>query len=435
MNKIQVNGSVGNSEKYNGIIGLKQSGETFARVSTRAKENGQARKPEAEADGYDGLVPPLGLLRDTGEEIKAPPYLVKHTIPDDAVGLIVGQSGMAKTGIAMHLGVACAAFGDYTNEDGTPLAFFGRRIKRKIGVLFVAFEGGKLPLKCRMRAAKKQHGIEEEIPFVLCLPEGIGITNLSLPEDRKTFAAYCKKVDKWMQRTFGVKLEMVIVDTLQAAYAIEKIESNSEIAALSKDFKTMVRETGCGVGILIHHAGKDASKGALGASNFRAFFDFVLMASGDRDDVAGVTSNRKLAQAKHRDDEEGPIAAYEVENMILDKDEDGEDFGALVIVPNMAAKATATKQAKAKPKGQKAEFFKAIRCAVNECGEPLPGVGKQPFNTKGVTRDTLKRYATEHGILNGCRSEDAKRSKFSNLILALAGDDHIGQDKIWVWLL
>jgi len=53
----------------------------------------------------------------------------------------------------------------------------------------------------------------------------------------------------------------------------------------------------------------------------------------DRDEESGRTSNRQIALTKARDGVEGPIAAFTLEHIDLGVDEDGDPYGAAVVLP------------------------------------------------------------------------------------------------------
>jgi hypothetical protein len=368
-------------------------------------------------------APPLGLCIDTGQELKCHPWLVKGVIPQRGTGLLIGQSGTAKTAIAIRLGIVCAAFGEYADAKGEPLTFFGRRIKERVGVLYPAAEG-EGEIAHRVRAAKEKLGITGEIPFAWWTKQVLnGAASLTDKEGRSAFVAFCKRAKEWMRRRFGVRLGIVIIDTAAQAYTIEDENSGPEITALAKDFGAMMKELDC-FGLIVVHAGKDAQKFARGTLAWRDNFDVALMASGDRDNVEDTCKNRRLTLSKNRFGREGPITAFDVESHVLGQDEDGDDFDAVVIVETDApAKPAKSSRPEKRPRGQRAEFLKAVEWAINEKGDIMPGAGCQPLNTKGVRRGDLKRYVLQKGFLENLEPE-SQRTKLNTLIRGMAGDGY-----------
>ena len=406
-------------------------------------EEPEATKSEPE-DDYDGGVPPAGLHIDKGEKLKQFPYQVKNTIPRKGRGILVGQSGVSKTGLAIHLGIVSAAF---KAPDGKPFTFFGRRIKEQIGVVYLAAEG-EGEIQHRVRAAKLELGMkaDEEIPFVWCKKSEVldGAVSLGDEKGKAAFIKFCQRTAKWMRKRFNVRLGLIIGDTASALYVIEDENSGSEITQLAKDFGDIIEalEEDC-FGLLVVHAGKDARRGARGTAAWRDNFDVMLMASGDRDELEGTCSDRRLTLSKNRFGHEGPITDYDVKEHVLGQDEDGEDYGAQVV---FAIERTARAAQKAgrpkKPTKYRAQFEQAFGAAIMD--HPVKRRLRSPTHLMApeVNAVEVEHVRTEFYCVCMIEGEDArtvaaaKRSAFNRELAALFKEypqEEDAQGVRWIW--
>jgi AAA domain len=90
-----------------------------------------------------------------GGQLPAPrKMLIPDVMPAEGIAFIGGQSGAGKTFIAILMAV-CLASGR---------AFFGRRVKERVGVVFVAAEGRNM-VPARIEAAKIDLGVVEPLPI------------------------------------------------------------------------------------------------------------------------------------------------------------------------------------------------------------------------------------------------------------------------------
>ncbi len=425
----------------------KGEGQTQADFERRRKE-----EPPNEAEptaphtngGYDGSELPPGACIDSGQPLKAFPYLVKNTIPRRGRGILVGQSGVAKTALLIHLLTACASLGMAKDAEGQPTTFFGRKIKEQVGaVMFVAEGEGEI--EYRMRAARRDLGIDDkvQIPLLWCT-RGIlgGAPGLNDPEGKARFIEFCQNSAIWMRRNFGVRLGLYAVDTQIAAYTIQDENDAIEIAAIATDFGSIgaAMDDDC-FGINVVHAGKDASKGARGSSAYRDNYDIMLMASGERNEIEGTCRNRRLTLSKNRFGPEGPISPYDVSGHVIGKDDDGEDFGGVVVYAVDRALKPERTQPK-RPTKYHAQFEQAFNNAIIEHPAKHRLTAPHHVGTPEVTAVDVEHVRAEFYRVcivdskNPEMTADAKRAAFNR---ELAGqfkrypqeEDQAGRK--WIW--
>lgn len=88
---------------------------------------------------------------------------------------------------------------------------------------------------------------------------------------------------------------------------------------------TIKRETGATL-LVVHHSGKDGSKGARGSSAFHAALDAEYNVRREEDGGALILSCTKM-----KDAEEAPEAAFDLCTVMLFTDSDGEAVCSLVV--------------------------------------------------------------------------------------------------------
>jgi hypothetical protein len=399
-------------------------------------QGGEQSEQSEQKDDYDGSVPPAGLHIDTGKTLKQFPYQVKYTIPKKGRGILVGQSGVSKTGIAIHLGIVNAAF---KGPDGKPFTFFGRRLKEQIGVIYLAAEG-EGEIQHRVRAAKLELGLkaDEEIPFVWCAKNKVldGAASLGDEKGKAAFIEFCKRTAAWMRKRFNVRLGLIIGDTASALYAIEDENDGAEIAQLAKDFGDIIGalKEDC-FGLLVVHAGKDAKRGARGSQAWRDNFDIMLMASGERNELEGTCSNRRLTLSKNRFGREGIITAYDVKEHVLGQDDDGDDFGAQVVfaIDGKAAKKPGRSK---KPAKYRPQFEHAFNAAILD--HPVKRRLRGPAHLMAPELTCVDREHVRTEFYRICSEEtkDAKRVAFTRLLETLFQEypkEEDEQGRMWIW--
>src|SRR5262249_50974899 len=110
-----------------------------------------------------GLVPEIRSPQQgcefvfDGDLVAPAKMLIKGILPTSGIAFIGGQSRAGKTFIAITMGVSLA-----TSEN-----FFGKRIKERVGVAYVAAEGYGM-FAVRVAAAKLAIGTKQPIPFAWC---------------------------------------------------------------------------------------------------------------------------------------------------------------------------------------------------------------------------------------------------------------------------
>ncbi|RCW79977.1 AAA family ATPase [Paracoccus lutimaris] len=223
-------------------------------------------------------------------------WRIKRIIPKKGLFAIGGPSRSAKSFLAMLMGG--------TIVTGTD--FFGHKVET-CAVTYAGLEGATgIPGRFK---ALRQHMQDDLRDFRVILQP----VSLGSEQDIQDLAAVCPQGS------------VLIIDTL--ARATPGMDENApkdmgKIIAAA----TQLYERINGVVILIHHTGKDESKGFRGHSDFIGALDGAIIVSRDGD-------NRKFKLDKVKDGEDGAYFGFKLETVILGTDEDGEDITSCVVVP------------------------------------------------------------------------------------------------------
>ena len=275
-----------------------------------------------------------GFRFDDDAPPEAPAWLVKGLLPKAGIAFVGGQSGAGKTFITVDLAAALASGGE----------FFGHRVTERVGVVIVAAEGGG-GIANRIKAARKARNLSGPLPlaWITDVPE------LTTAEQVDALCARLEAVARRFRSDHGVRLGLVIVDTLAAAFRLQDENSAAEAAGIIWKLNRIGARTGALVAP-VHHYGKSEETGLRGSSAFRAGADVVLAVLAKRDAATGGVSARELAMTKARDGEEGQLSGFALRFVPLGLDDDGEAFGSCRVEP-IAALTGATRKTP-KPKAE-----------------------------------------------------------------------------------
>lgn len=189
---------------------------------------------------------------------------------------------------------------------------------------------------------------------------------------------------------------LIIIDTLARAMAGGDENSGQDMGALIRNVDLIREETDAHV-MLIHHSGKDASRGARGHSSLRAAADteIELTRSGDV-----VTAEAK----KQRDLSDLGCFAYKLRSVSLGHDDDGDEVTSAVVEPTEAP------LRKPKVTGQALTALQALGDALADHGEVKRGE-LWPANRQCVSLEIWRENCDRHSLSSG-EGDSTKRTAF-----------------------
>jgi len=239
---------------------------------------------------------------DEYEALPPTEWLVYNLIEDKSMNAIYGASGSTKSFLAIDLGMHLALGWDW----------FGYEVYKPIPVIYVAVEGGGGLLK-RIKGWIKTHNNTKPKKFIID-------RDVIKPKDPKSIQSF---IDEYKDKG---KNSMIIVDTLNANARSSGIEENSSEMGLVVDAFQKINNALNSSYTLIHHTGKDETKGMRGHTSIHASMDTILYVQ--KKDSCCTWSLEKLKEG-----EDGISYSYDTEVVETTKDTKGNMQTTLVVKP------------------------------------------------------------------------------------------------------
>lgn len=381
--------------------------------------------------------------RDSGEPKRAPlaiewaadvrpregSWIVKGLVPDSGLVSIHGPSRACKTFLALEWVLRIAAGEDV-------LGFKTRRV----GVAYVAAEAAN-GVRKRIRAWVQENDFDDEfLPFGLI---GRGV-DLSAPENEDVDELIeLLRAEQIVFRERGEPLGIVCIDTLARVTPGADENSSADMGAALAALERIGEALGVVV-VVIHHTGKDATKGARGHSSFFAALDTAIELTHDEE-----TGVRSLKVAKQKDDEDGRSWSFRLKPVTIGADADGEEITSCVIE---YVDAPTTSRPTRAPGKSDLLVYRAIKNALSETGEGSPMALRDhiPSTAIVVKRDNARLHADKLGLSQSDvtietgadrkRADDKARQEFARSIKNLIGQGFVGHYAVnnregYLWLL
>ena len=256
----------------------------------------QAGAP-AETGRFTPIAPAEFVARLEG------PALVKGLLPATGMAMVFGSSGSGKSFLTIDLAMAIARGAQW------------RGLRTREGkVVYVVAEGAG-GFRKRLKAYAKHHSID--------LDSVTGVFGV-VPHAPNLLAV--ADVDALVRdlEPFG-NVDLVIIDTL-AQTAPGGDENSSEDMGLLLRHCRRLQEVTEGLVVLVHHSGKDTSKGARGWSGLKGAMDAMLEVSR----IEG-SDLRKVRVEKAKDDADGTEWPFTLDVVQLGVDEDLDAISSCVV--------------------------------------------------------------------------------------------------------
>lgn len=311
---------------------------------------------------------------------KAPGWIVKGVVPAADLIVLFGESGSGKSFVALDLGAAIAL--------GIP--WRGQRV-RKGRVIYVAAEGGG-GFRKRLLAYGAKHGLpldELNIGVIHAAP------NMLLKDDALDV---CKAI------IAAGGADLVIIDTFAQVIPGANENAAEDVGKALGHCRGIRVAVGAPV-LLVHHSGKDQSRGARGWSGLKAAADAEL-------EVLRTPGGRMLRVSKQKDGEDGLAWGFDLEQVPVGMDDDGDVVTSCVVceaaLPVIQQVVTAAKK--------HGPTERTVIEVVNEIAqsqtsgievEPvIAEVAKRMPEAEKGSRDTRKQRA-KRALLALCKGDDA----------------------------
>ena len=266
----------------------------------RAHTNGQAHKEAAKpADKLPGIN-----FADLKPHL-ADGHCIKGLAGKRALVLMIGAPGCGKTFLGGDLAVHIAS--------GTP--WRGHAVAQGL-VVYVVLEGAA-SAENRFCASREVGQFKPGIPLILTS----GPLNLRNPVDVLRLVELIRAGEA----EHGVKVVAVFIDTLSRALCGGNENDSEDMGAGIAGADTIRLATGATV-FLIHHTGKDESRGARGHSSLKGAIDTEI-------EVTKTGSVHLATVTKQRDLVSGARYAFMLHVVELGRDADGDPVTTCVVKP------------------------------------------------------------------------------------------------------
>lgn len=273
--------------------------------------------------------------------------LIKDSVPAVGLGQMVGASYGGKSYVCLDLAWRVSA--------GLP-DWFGHEILRP-GYVFYYVKEGRGGIPERLRAMREFYETPPPERFVLVTdPEQHPLTREGLPQFLTNVLAI----------TEGEDVSLVIIDTqsmLLSDLGVENENDNAEMSRVFNDLRAFSDELRTLV-LLVHHTGKDTSRGSRGASSQFANTDFQAEITFEG---TAPNSHHYLRVVKHKDG----IAWPESREFYLRRV--SEDIVSPVVVPGTAEAVGMVDRLAAERQAAVDSVLAVLRTAGSE-GLPKPQV-------------------------------------------------------------
>lgn len=238
---------------------------------------------------------------DFMKEVRTVSWIIKGFLPHATYGMIFGESGSGKSFITYDI---CASI--VRGED-----WQGKRV-RKGRVLYVVAEG-QAGFVNRGRAYVEHKGIQhsnlDDLDYITDR-----VPNLINADIVRELI-----VDIRMQKPY----DLIVMDTFAQVTSGANENSGQDMGTALAHCALISQMSGAMV-LVVHHSGKDSSKGARGHSSLWANSDVVL-------EVNRAQEMRSVTVAKVKDGQDGEEFGFKLNTVVLGQDEDGDDVTSCIV--------------------------------------------------------------------------------------------------------
>ncbi|MEJ9721986.1 helicase RepA family protein [Escherichia coli] len=287
-------------------------------------------------------------------------YVIKGLIPAESLCSTYGASGSYKSFLAIS----------WSCHVATGMAWGGRRVS-KGAVIYIAGEGS-MGVKRRVKAWEITH---DKVVTDLC------IVNAPVFPASPDYVEQVIRTAGLVKSRTGENVRLIVIDTLARCFGGNDENDSRDMGAFIQGCDAIKQATGATV-LVVHHSGKDETKGARGSSAFRAALDAEYRISRENSEVTALVA----ACTKMKDAEEPKESAYDLKSVEVFTDTDGEEIVSMVVidVPRAPAELERIEEA-----GNKTENHAALwQCIRTRTAH------KEPC-TIALLRDDMKKLGYE----------------------------------------
>lgn len=332
-------------------------------------------------------------------------YLVKGLLDSSAMSVTYGPSNSGKSYVALDIAWHVAT--------GSP--WRGRRVRQGL-VVYVAAEGGGGFAKrvAALRACRSDDG-GTALAIVPC--------PVDLLADDGDLRALTDLV-RQAERESGRKAAFIVVDTLSRAMGGGNENAPEDMTKFIRHIDALRMHTAAHV-MIVHHSGKDASRGARGHSSLRAATDTELEVE------VGDKGARVLKVTKQRDMEAEGAYGFALDAVKVGEDDEGDPIVGCVVVETEVTSIPANERPAIKRGSSEDVLLQCLANAVADSGREPPAELGLPGGVRVVTLEAWREAfkASLGDAWNESARQTLKRGRE-----ALQKKGHVGAfiDLVWV---
>jgi hypothetical protein len=384
-------------KNYSNPIGI---GSVFKLAKLRGWSDSPFSIVDVEAPGIpsDESDAPRYVLQKRSDLMALPKlsWLVKGVLPDQGTAAVYGPSGSGKTFLILDLAAAIC----------TGQRWFGHRTKQA-PVVYLGLEGGA-GLQNRVKAWEKKNKKQYPDNFKYLLSD----FDLTLDKDVEGLISAAEQ---------GT---VVIIDTLNRAAPTVDENSSGDMGRILRAAK-QIADGLARLVILVHHTGKDKSKGLRGHSSLDAALDAEIEIDNNK-----LTKTRSWNTGKVKDAKDDIKNGFRLEQHCIGVDEDGDEETSCTVESEIFSGSV-----RAGPSGTNQKpAYEALKKLIS--GSTIFGEAGAPFCAECVTMNdaviaVVQTLTTQekHKRKNGARTLVKRLEELGYL---RTGFDDAGD--AWVWL-
>lgn len=359
------------------LLMIRESGgETGLEVAS-ADEFEDLGADKSKPAGYHGF---FSIDQFEGQDTKVH-WFIKGFLPRAQLAILFGPSGSGKSFLAFDLCAAIARGLETWN---------GKRVT-KGRVAYLVAEG--VPgFRQRIKAYRAEHSIKgSDIDMTIIAGVVPNLTDEAsvarLKADMKKFGPY----------------DLIVFDTFAQVTSGANENSGEEMSTALKHCREISQVCGA-MSLLVHHSGKDDTKGARGWSGLKAAADVELEVKRDKDGA-----QRSVTITKMKDGEDNTAQGFKLRTVVMGKDEDGDDITSCVVEYNDAGQVT-----------------KAAKLGHNQSALMRALADLQGFNSgKGIEEEKLIAATVELMHLKEGAKQDMRAFRAKEALTALTANNYV----------
>ena len=278
------------------MAGTRKELAELAKQAPVITDHPKAAEPEIEPPEAYNPTPQL-LNIEAWDTIKDEPvhWVIDNVLPEKGFAALYGPPGSYKSFIALDIAEAVA----------TGRQWMGNQISSPGAVLYIAGEGHG-GIGARIKACKINHQTQDGAQIYVIRYQ------LNLRSSADDFNLLMESIDALIDRT-GIELRLVQIDTLARAFGGGNENDSQDMGAFIHNCGRLQRKLDCAL-MVLHHSGKDATKGLRGHSSLLGAVDtqLELQKLASEDHKEGVAGTGILTISKQKDGQDNLKFGFEM---------------------------------------------------------------------------------------------------------------------------